>query len=91
MALNSALEGIPVDIGSARASEETIITRALVGFIGVPFVVCVYGKPAPLMLKFVSMRKARAYRRAFVVMALTGRDIWSAMALAQSVTVAEFV
>ena len=38
MALNSVLVGIPVEIGSARPNEETIITRALTGLV-VPFVV----------------------------------------------------
>src|SRR6266571_617174 len=41
MALNSLLDGMPVDMGSVARSDESNITRALTGFVAEPLVVCV--------------------------------------------------
>src|SRR6266487_4095735 len=41
MAMNSLLDGMPVDMGSVARSDETNITRALTGFVAEPLVVCV--------------------------------------------------
>src|SRR5688572_2265061 len=79
MALNSLLKATPLMmfVGNARASEETIITRALTGFSDPLFVWGPKGRTefvAGPILRFGSMRKARAKRRELVVMALTGSD-----------------